>query len=330
MAENGKAKYYALMEEMKTDILSGKIRPGEKLPSENQLSVRYGLSRHTVRKALGILAGDGYIESFQGKGTFCADVLRQIHGTGNIAVVTTYISDYIFPRLIQGIDEVLSDNGYSIILKNTGNSRQKEARFLEELISKGIDGLIIEPSKSELLCRHVSLYETLDKYQIPYIFIQGLYTEMQEKPHILMDDAGGGYLVTKHLLDSGRRDIAGFFKADDRQGIERHKGYVKALQEKGIAYDPDKVVWFHTEDRRRKPALMVRNMVRQNCLPEGIVCYNDQIAVQVMEELERQGKKIPEDVAVTGYDNSLYARQGQGITTITHPQEKLGDRCLSG
>lgn len=237
MAENGKAKYYALMEEMKTDILSGKIRPGEKLPSENQLSVRYGLSRHTVRKALGILAGDGYIESFQGKGTFCADVLRQIHGTGNIAVVTTYISDYIFPRLIQGIDEVLSDNGYSIILKNTGNSRQKEARFLEELISKGIDGLIIEPSKSELLCRHVSLYETLDKYQIPYIFIQGLYTEMQEKPHILMDDAGGGYLVTKHLLDSGRRDIAGFFKADDRQGIERHKGYVKALQEHGIAYD---------------------------------------------------------------------------------------------
>ena len=325
MAENGKAKYYALMEEMKTDILSGKIRPGEKLPSENQLSVRYGLSRHTVRKALGILAGDGYIESFQGKGTFCADVLRQIHGTGNIAVVTTYISDYIFPRLIQGIDEVLSDNGYSIILKNTGNSRQKEARFLEELISKGIDGLIIEPSKSELLCRHVSLYETLDKYQIPYIFIQGLYTEMQEKPHILMDDAGGGYLVTKHLLDSGRRDIAGFFKADDRQGIERHKGYVKALQEHGIAYDPDKVVWFHTEDRRKKPALMVRNMVRQNSLPDGIVCYNDQIAVQVMEELERQGKKIPEDVAVTGYDNSLYARQGQGITTITHPQEKLGE-----
>ena len=303
MAENGKAKYYALMEEMKTDILSGKIRPGEKLPSENQLSVRYGLSRHTVRKALGILAGDGYIESFQGKGTFCADVLRQIHGTGNIAVVTTYISDYIFPRLIQGIDEVLSDNGYSIILKNTGNSRQKEARFLEELISKGIDGLIIEPSKSELLCRHVSLYETLDKYQIPYIFIQGLYTEMQEKPHILMDDAGGGYLVTKHLLDSGRRNIAGFFKADD----------------------PDKVVWFHTEDRRKKPALMVRNMVRQNSFPDGIVCYNDQIAVQVMEELERQGKKIPEDVAVTGYDNSLYARQGQGITTITHPQEKLGE-----
>ena len=148
---------------------------------------------------------------------------------------------------------------------------------------------------------------------------------MQEKPHILMDDAGGGYLVTKHLLDSGRKNVAGFFKADDRQGMERHKGYVKALQEQGIAYDPDKMIWFHTEDRRRKPALMVRNMIRQNRLPDGIVCYNDQIAVQVMEELERQEIRIPEEVAVTGYDNSLYARQGRGITTIAHPQEKLGE-----
>ena len=52
MAENGKAKYYALMEEMKTDILSGKIRPGEKLPSENQLSVRYGLPRSLRRRRI--------------------------------------------------------------------------------------------------------------------------------------------------------------------------------------------------------------------------------------------------------------------------------------
>ena len=322
MAENGKAKYYALMEEMKTDILSGKIRPGEKLPSENQLSVRYGLSRHTVRKALGILAGDGYIESFQGKGTFCADVLRQIHGTGNIAVVTTYISDYIFPRLIQGIDEVLSDNGYSIILKNTGNSRQKEAKCLEELFQKDIDGLIIEPSKSQLSCRHPGLYENLEKYQI---FIQGIYTEMKDKPHILMDDARGGYLVTKYLLEQGHRRITGFFKADDIQGIQRHKGYVRALQEAGIPYDPDLVVWFHTEDRRSKPSMMVKEMVKTGSLPHGIVCYNDQIAVQVIESLEDCGLQVPKDISVTGYDNSLYAQRGTGITTIAHPQERLGE-----
>ena len=140
-----------------------------------------------------------------------------------------------------------------------------------------------------------------------------------------MDDAQGGYLVTKYLLELGHKKIKGFFKADDMQGLERHKGYVKALQESGIAYDPDDVVWFHTEDRKVKPALMAKEMVQSGQLPDGIVCYNDQIAVQVMEELEKMGVRIPDDISITGYDNSLYAQRGSGITTIAHPQEKLGE-----
>ena len=325
MTENGKTKYFTLMEELKEKIISGRIQPGEKLPSENQFTVQYSLSRHTVRKALSLLEQEGYIEACHGKGTFCSEKMRHMKKSRNIAVVTTYISDYIFPRLIQGMDNVLSEQGYSIILKNTGNSRQKEAKCLEELLQKDIDGLIIEPSKSQLSCRHPGLYENLEKYQIPYIFIQGIYTEMKDKPHILMDDARGGYLVTKYLLEQGHRRITGFFKADDIQGIQRHKGYVRALQEAGIPYDPDLVVWFHTEDRRSKPSMMVKEMVKTGSLPHGIVCYNDQIAVQVIESLEDCGLQVPKDISVTGYDNSLYAQRGTGITTIAHPQERLGE-----
>lgn len=324
MTENGKPKYFTLMEELRAEILSGKIQPGEKLPSENQLTEKYSLSRHTVRKAIAYLEKEGYVEAYHGKGTFCSEKMRHMKKSRNIAVVTTYISDYIFPRLIQGMDNILSEQGYSIVLKNTGNSRQKEARCLEELLQKDIDGLIIEPSKSQLSCRHPNLYENLDKYQIPYVFIQGIYTEMKEKPHILMDDVQGGYLVTRYLLGLGHRRIMGFFKADDIQGMNRHKGYVKALQEAGISYDPDAVVWFHTEDRKSKPAMMIQEIVKNKELPEGIVCYNDQIAVQVIETLEECGLKVPEDISVTGYDNSLYAQRGAGITTIAHPQEKLG------
>lgn len=325
MTENGKPKYFTLMEELKEKIISGRIQPGEKLPSENQFTIQYSLSRHTVRKALSLLEQEGYIEACHGKGTFCSEKMRHMKKSRNIAVVTTYISDYIFPRLIQGMDNVLSEQGYSIILKNTGNSRQKEAKCLEELLQKDIDGLIIEPSKSQLSCRHPGLYENLEKYQIPYIFIQGIYTEMKDKPHILMDDARGGYLVTKYLLEQGHRRITGFFKADDIQGIQRHKGYVRALQEAGIPYDPDLVVWFHTEDRRSKPSMMVKEMVKTGSLPHGIVCYNDQIAVQVIESLEDCGLQVPKDISVTGYDNSLYAQRGTGITTIAHPQERLGE-----
>ena len=114
----GKAKYYTLMEALKEQILSGTIKPGQKLPSENELTREYALSRHTVRKALALLENEGYITARHGKGTFCSERVIQRHNSKNIAVTTTYLSDYIFPRLIQGMDRVLSENGYSIILKN--------------------------------------------------------------------------------------------------------------------------------------------------------------------------------------------------------------------
>ena len=78
MTDNGKPKYFSLMEQLRNDIVSGAIRPGEKLPSENELSQKYSLSRHTVRKALGILEQDGYVEAFHGKGTFCSENMRHI------------------------------------------------------------------------------------------------------------------------------------------------------------------------------------------------------------------------------------------------------------
>lgn len=324
--ESGKTKYYSLMEKLKGDILSGKIKPGEKLPSENELSEAFHISRHTVRKALAILANEGYVMAEHGKGTYCSERMRHLKQSKNIAVVTTYISDYIFPRLIQGMDRVLTANGYSIILKNTGNSRSGEAKALEDILTKDIDGLIIEPSKSQILCKHMNLYAMLDEYQIPYIFIQGIYPQMQDKPHILMDDCKGGYLITKYLLDTGHRKLIGIFKADDMQGRERHAGFVKALQEYGIPYDPDRVIWFHTEDRKEKPAVML-DIFRKNGVPmDAIVCYNDQIAQSVKRSLQKTGVRIPEDISITGYDNSVISENELiNLTTIAHPQEKLGE-----
>ncbi len=116
--------------------MSGKVKAGEKLPSENELSACYNISRHTVRKALSMLIQEGYIVAEHGRGTFCSERMCHLRKSGNIAVITTYISDYIFPRLIQGMDKVLTENGYSIILKNTANSRTKEARYWRKFFQR--------------------------------------------------------------------------------------------------------------------------------------------------------------------------------------------------
>jgi GntR family transcriptional regulator of arabinose operon len=320
-------KYVDLMEDLRGQILSGDIGAGEKLPSENELSAAYQVSRQTVRKALQILQNEGYIYAEHGRGTFCSEMMRHRGKSKNIAVVTTYLSDYIFPRVIAGIDQVLQENGYSILLKNTRNSRTMEGKCLEELLQKDIDGLIIEPSKSQIFCKHMHLYQMLDSYGIPYVFIQAAHTQMREKPHILMDDCRGGYLATKYLISLGHRGIVGVFKSDDSQGQQRHKGYVQALQEAGIAYDPDKVVWFYTEDRKTHPYEKMRQMAkdRDSLFFDSVVSYNDQIALEVIRALGDEGLSVPQDISVTGYDNSYLASTGKvPLTTVAHPQEQLG------
>ena len=108
LMEQKQPKYYQLMTDLKEKVTKGEIRPGDKLPSENELSAAYQISRQTVRKALAVLDSEGYIYAEHGRGTFCRERVMHTGNSRNIAVVTTYLSDYIFPRVIQGIDEVLT------------------------------------------------------------------------------------------------------------------------------------------------------------------------------------------------------------------------------
>lgn len=315
-----------IVEDLKAKILSGEILPGDKLPSENELSRYYGLSRQTVRKAIDILRGEGYIYAEHGRGTFCSDMMRQKKASGNVAVVMTYLSDYIFPHIIRGIDEVLDKEGYSILLKSTHNYRKVEAKCLEEMVQKNIDGLIIEPSKSQIAFKNYDIFAMLERYQVPFVFVQGIYHGMESHPYVLLDDEKGGYMITKHLIDAGHKRIAGFFKADDMQGQERHRGYVRALQEAGIWYDPSIVIWFHTEDMQSLPFEMTKELIQRDTEIDAIVSYNDRVAIEVFKALDEEGVRVPEDISLTGFDDSEFAKNLKvPLTTVRHPQSKIGE-----
>lgn len=319
-------KYTGIEDDLRRMIFADTSRAGDKLPSENVLAARYNVSRQTIRKALEALEHEGVIYAVHGSGRFISERMAHRKASKNIAVVLTYLSDYIFPKVISGIDSVLSENGYSIMLKHTNNSRSGEIRCLEELITKDIDGIIIEPSKSNMYLKHQNLFRQLEEYEIPYLFIQGHYEAMQDKVHILMDDEKGAYLLTRHLIETGHRHIYGIFKSDDSQGQDRHKGYVRALSEAGMPYDPDRVIWYYTEDRKVHPYTSLKNRILEKKPMDAVVCYNDQIAVHAIRAIEETGQRVPEDISVTGYDNSGYASMaGMTLTTIVHPQERLGE-----
>ena len=318
-------KYDSIEKELRELLFSDAYTAGDKLPSENELSARFSASRQTVRKALEGLEREGYIYAVHGSGRFVSERMMHRKQSKNIAVVMTYLSDYIFPKVISGIDSVLSESGYDIILKHTNNSRHGEIACLEELMQKDIDGIIIEPSKSNMYCKHTDLFEKLETYEIPYVFIQGEYEAMTEKPHVLLDDEKGSFLLTEHLINTGHRDIYGIFKSDDSQGQKRHNGYARALAKAGIPYDPEKVIWFYTEDRRVHPVTGIQKVIEEGKPIDAVVCYNDQIARRVIRAIREVGREVPGDISVTGYDNSAIPQMdGLRLTTVVHPQEELG------
>lgn len=323
---DNQAKYYKLMEYLKDEILMGRIKPGEQIPSENTLADKLSLSRHTVRKAISMLVNEGYLFTEHGRGTYCLDRSRKRNDSKNIGVVTTYISEYIFPKVIQGIDSILSSNGYSIMLKNTNNDTGKEAQCLQDVLEKNIDGLIIEPTKSALFSNNLKYYEALDNHHIPYIFIHGAYQQLEGKSQVTLDDSEGMHAAVAYLAGLGHKRIIGIFKADDIQGLNRHKGYARALSEAGLPYNPDDVIWFHTEDRSVKPYNVIRQLVESKSNIDAIACYNDEVAFRVYELLTGMGIRIPEDISVTGYDDSYFsANCPVKLTTVSHPKEKLGE-----
>ena len=324
---NKKVKYIEISDYFKEKIDNGEMKPGEKLPTEYEMVDMFSVSRHTVRQAILELEKDKYIYREKGVGAFCADKEKDAFKNQNmIMVITTYISDYIFPYIIRGIEEILSKKGYGVILFSTKNEKEKEAEQLKKLLNYNIVGAIIEPTTSAIENVNNEYYIELNKKKIPYIMINSAYENL-EQSYVVINDEKGGYLACKHLLEGGHTKIAAIFKEDDSQGINRKKGYIKALEENNIEVDYSLIGTYKTFEEDFYPYAFIKNLLSKNDnRPTAVVCYNDKIAVQVVSAARELGLRIPEDLSIVGYDNEQVIANiiEGGLTTIDHPKEELG------
>ncbi len=312
-------------EMMRHAILSGNILPGEKLMTPEQLSKRFHVGRAEVNAALRILRKDRLIITFRGKGTYVLGVKPAISLKKTVCVITAGVPSAKNQKVIGEIEHVLTVNGYDTMVRSTGNSQAKEEKLLKSMMDGNAAGYIIEPSRSQLLCKHMDVYQELDEMNKPYVFIRGVYPQMTDRPRIIVDDSQGGYLLTRHMIATVGDNIVGIFRADDNRGAERHRGYVKALQEAGIPYRPEYVIWYHLEERAQKPTMALEEILNEySC--DGVICYDDTMATNILYFLFQQGYSVPDDIAVAGYGNTAVAMAGElGLTTIAQPDELLGE-----
>lgn len=323
-------KYSVVKQSIKSKILSGTYTANQKIKSESELMKQFGVSRHTVRLAIGDLVTEGWLYKEQGSGTFCADKTENekkiSSSTKDIAIITTYMSDYIFPSIIRGAEEVLSQNQYNVTLFSTNNNHETERGVLEKILSQSFDGVIIEPTKSAISNPNINYYLNLESKKIPYIMINSYYDEL-EPLSVTMNDERGGFLQTEHLINFGHKNIVGFFKTDDAQGSKRMKGYLKAHRSYNIAIKPHNIVTYKSDEKETKPKEEFRKLLSSNDgeRPTAIVCYNDELAIKLLDVVREMNLQVPEDLSIIGFDNSFLTEVSEvKLTTIEHPKSELG------
>lgn len=322
-------KYQFIADSLRQEIEKGRYNDGQPLPTEQLLCQRFQISRQTVRRALSLLEDEGLIVRRQGSGSRLRERSEpESLPRGSIAVVTTYISDYIFPSILRGMERVLSANGSAPLLFATQNLVSTERKTLQALLTiKDLDGVLVEGSKTALPNPNLDLYQKLIDRGIRLVFFNGTYPELSDCPWVLADNFDGGRQLVNYLYKKGHRNIAGIFKNDDMQGTQRYAGYIQTLRELGLPMEDKQVCWYNTETRSsfRSEAFLDSLLAGfQGC--SAIVCYNDEVAIRVITHLNKRKIDVPEKLAVVSFDNSHYSDLSPvRITSLSPGGQNLGE-----
>ncbi len=321
------AKHEEISRWLKENITNGVFAIGSKIPSENELAAKFGYSRQTVRQAIGALEAAGILSRTQGSGTYVCRRTEQKpkNATMRIGVITTYLDDYIFPGIIHGIEEVLSENHYTMSLGITHNRQTDEANALNQMLENGIDGLIVEGTKTALPNVNEQLYRNISEQGIPIVFLNG-YSRGCTESYVVMDDVSAGEISAEALISEGHTSIGGIFKADDQQGLNRYEGMQNKIREHGLTVSDHSILWYTTEDLPYLFNGSFDDMILSRFQGvTGLVCYNDQIAASLIRLLQRHHLSVPEDYSMVSFDNSrLAGKVSCDLTSVIYPSQEIG------
>lgn len=325
-----KLKYMDIVSDIKDLIKKGSLKPGDKIKSENELSDEYGLSRQTVRHSIAVLEEEGFVRKVKGSGTYVTDnAITDRSYRKTVAVVTTYINNYIFPLMIQHIERVLSDGGYTVQIHFTYNRISKEKEILESLIEKDeVAGIIIEATKSHLPNPNIKYFEKLKKMHIPVLFVNSYYENINI-PHVSINDVLAGSMATDYVISKGHKRIGGVFKLDDGQGAKRYYGFLESLNKAGIKVTGDDILWFDTvdiESPENLELLYERIKIRLGSRT-ALVFYNDEVAIKLLSIFTKHGINVPEDISIIGIDDSVISPDGNDkITSVIFPTKEVAEK----
>lgn len=254
---------------------------------------------------------------------FASNLRRKQSNT--IGVIVPRLDSYFMSCVIAGIETELNKEGYNLIISQSQESFLKEKMNISTMYNSRVDGLLISLSTETSGTDHLNLF--LDK-NIPVVF----FDRIQNHPRctgIVIDNFKASYEVTKHLIDQGCRSIVHFTGSFETSVYyDRHEGYKKALADNGIKYNNSLV--FANKLNKDNLEMVLEKIINREIEPDGLFASNDHSAVLFISRLKEAGFKIPQDIAIAGFNNNPISRVVEpNLTTVHYPGEEMGASAAS-
>ena len=242
----------------------------------------------------------------------------------NIGILTVDVRENHYARMIYVIEQDFSSRGYNVNVCSTGGSVRECGRYFEILAGKQTDGIVLIGSVFNELSEHPEITSLIKN--IPVVIANGK-VELPDFYSVLVDDVKGIRQAAEYLYDGGRRDLVYVIDKDTDSARRKMAGFLEATKLRDVPDGPERVIRV-PESSLEGGFAAVCQIFEKGLSVNGIVCGQDITAVGVIKALKRRGLRVPEDVAVTGCDNSPYSRICEPeLVSLDNKPELLGRMC---
>lgn len=343
---NKEIKYKEIYNDLCGKILNGVYKPGQKLPTENELARHFNTSRPTVGRAMRDLQQKGFIFRRQGQGTFVRQTHHASNKTFGILIhwqntpgqVQTMTS--IFGLMVPEISRYASMFGYSLLLNDIPPEPEydpvKRAQAIsQQLVDVKVAGVFFTPLElpDEMSYINEEITGALRKAGIAVVLLdRDIYNTYQRSLFDLVgiNNERAALTITDHLISQGCRKIDFLAEATTTTAInERIRGYEIALKTAGLEKEGHEVHYitsknlFKKEKQHRDYAEKIIDRIKKEKV-KAFVCVNDSTAADLLNFLLRSDIRVPEDVKIAGFDDlPLNEYLAVPLTTIRQPIEAL-------
>jgi LacI family transcriptional regulator len=245
--------------------------------------------------------------------------------TNTIGLIVPDISNNFFGELAKGAEHEAANCNYNIILSNTNDKPDKDLEYLNILLDRGIDGIIMVPSSNSVDENAKKCFQLMEQCQKPFVLVDRI--KMGDKyTGVSIDHELGGYMATKILIENGHTKIGCITGPLGMLNSRlRFLGYKKALEDSEIKFHAKYVEEgnYHVDDGERLATILFKNDIT------AIFAFNDLMAYGAYKAAAKIGYRIPENISVVGFDDLFYSGiMDVPLTTIHQPSYEMGETAV--